>query len=117
MTASTKIVSSSSQSHVVDPDWIHILGKQRLPCVTGKVTVYVTCQFSENRRFLRVIDNKYQAPRCVAWSQFYSAAYKRIMYPINSLLGLCRKIVLAVISHISYNRSKQTTLLKFVAVS
>ena len=24
------------------------------------------------------------------------------MYPINSLLGLCRKIVLAVISHISY---------------
>ena len=34
-------------------------------------------------------------------AQFYSAAYKRIMYPINSLLGLCRKIVLAVISHIS----------------
>ena len=32
----------------VDPDWIHILGKQRLPCVKGKVTVYVTCQCSEN---------------------------------------------------------------------
>ena len=37
--ARTTIVSSSSQSHVVDPDWIHILGKQRLPCVKGKVTV------------------------------------------------------------------------------
>ena len=35
------IVSSSSQSHMVDPDWIHILGKQRLPCVKRKVTVYV----------------------------------------------------------------------------
>ena len=34
--------------HMVDPDWIHILGKQRLPCVKGKVTVYVTCQCSEN---------------------------------------------------------------------
>ena len=54
-------------------------------------------------------------------AQFYSAAYKRIMYPINSLLCLCRKIVLAVISHISLirdnaDRIKQTPLLKFVAV-
>ena len=76
--------------------------KQRLPCVKRKVTVYVTCQCSENRCFWRDIDHKYQAPCCVAWCTVYSAAYKRIMYPINSLLGLCRKIVLAVISHISY---------------
>ena len=53
--ASTTIVSSSSQSHMVDPYWIHILGKQRLPCVKVKVTVYVTCQCSENRCFWRVI--------------------------------------------------------------
>ena len=91
--------------------------KQRLPCVKGKVTVYVTCQCSENRCLWRVID---KAPRCVAWSQFYSTDYKRIMHPINSLLGLCRKIVLAVISHISLIRDnadhiKQTPLLKFVA--
>ena len=96
--ASTMIVSSSSQSHMVDPDWIHILGKQRLPCVKGKVTVYIACQCSENRCFWRVIDDKYQAPCCVAWCTVltasyipYSAAYKRIMYPINSLLGVCRK--------------------------
>ena len=54
-------------------------------------------------------------------AQFYSAAYKRIMYPIISLLGLCRKIVLAVISHISLiqdnaDRIKQTPLLKSVSV-
>ena len=54
-------------------------------------------------------------------AQFYSAAYKHIMYPINSHLGLCRKIVLAVISHISLirdnaDRIKQTSLLKSVAV-
>ena len=67
MSASTTIVSSSSQSHMVDPDWIHILGKQRLPCVKGKVTVYVTCQCSENRCFWRAIDHKYQAPCYVAW--------------------------------------------------
>ena len=48
-------------------DWIHILGKQRLPCVKGKVTVYVMCQCSENRCFWRVIDHKYQALCCVAW--------------------------------------------------
>ena len=72
--------------------------KQRLPCVNRKVTVYVTCQCSEKRCFWRVIDHKYQA----LGAQFYSAAYNRIMYPINSLLGLCRKIALAVISHISY---------------
>ena len=65
--ASTTIVSSSPQSHMVDPDWIHILGKQRLPCVTGKGHVYVTCQCSKNRCFWRVIDHKYQAPCCVAW--------------------------------------------------
>ena len=51
---STTIVSSSSHSHMVDPDWIHILGKQRLPCVKGKVTVYVSYQCSENRCFWRV---------------------------------------------------------------
>ena len=96
--ASTTIVSSSSQSHMVDPDWIHILGKQRLPCVKGKVTVYVKCQCSENRCFWRVIYHKYQAPCCIAWCTVltasykpYSAAYKRIMYPTNSLLGLSRK--------------------------
>ena len=60
--ASTTIVSSSSQSHMVDPDWIHILGKQRLPSVKEKVTLYVTCQCSENRCFWRVIDHKYQGP-------------------------------------------------------
>ena len=54
-------------------------------------------------------------------AQFYSAAYKHIMHPINSLLGLCRKIVLAVISHISLirdnaDRNQQTPLLKFVVV-
>ena len=53
-------------------------------------------------------------------AQFYSTAYKHIMYPINSLLGLCRKIVLAVITHFlrdnKADRIKQTTLLKFVAV-
>ena len=125
--ASTTIVSSSSQSHMVDPDWIHILGKQRLPCVKGKVTVYIKCQCSENRCFWRVIYHKYQTPCCVAWCTVltasyipYSAAYKRIMYPINSLLGLCRKIVLAVITHFlrenKADRIKQTTLLKFVAV-
>ena len=63
-------VSSSSQCHMVDPVWIHILGKQRLPCVKGKVTVYVKCQCSENRCFWRVKDHKYQGPCCVAWSQF-----------------------------------------------
>ena len=41
--------------------------KQRLPCVKRKVTVYVTCQCSENICFWRVIDHKYQAPCCVAW--------------------------------------------------
>ena len=56
--ARTTIVSSSSQSHMVDSDWIHILGKQRLPCVKGKVIVYVTCQCYENRCFWRVIDHK-----------------------------------------------------------
>ena len=49
-----------------------------------------------------------------------SAAYKGIMYPINSLLGLCRKIVLAEITRFLWDnkvdRIKQTTLLKFVAV-
>ena len=102
--ASTTIVSSASQSHMVDPDWIHILGKQRLPCV--KVTVYVRCQCSENRCFWRVIDHKYQAPCSVAWCTVYSAAYKHIMYPINSLLGLCRKIVLAVITHFLWDKIK-----------
>ena len=51
-------------------------------------------------------------------AQFYSEAYKRIIYPINSLLGLCRKIVFAVITHFFWDnkadRIKQTTLLKFV---
>ena len=49
-----------------------------------------------------------------------AAAYKRNIYPINSLLGLCRKIVLAVITHLlrdnKADRIKQTTLLKFDAV-
>ena len=49
--ASTTVVSSSSQSHMGDPDWIHILGKQCLPCVKGKVTVYVTCQCSKKDAF------------------------------------------------------------------
>ena len=66
-----------------DPDWIHILGKQRQTCVKGKVTVYVTCQSSENRCFWRVIDHKYQALCCVAWCTIYSAVYKRFMYPIQ----------------------------------
>ena len=111
---------------MVDPDWIHILGKQCLPCVKGKVTVYVTCQLFENRCFWHVIYHIYQAPCCVAWCTVltasyipYSAAYKHIMYPINSLLGLCRKIVLAIITHFlrdnKADRIKQTTLLKFVA--
>ena len=75
MSANTTIDSSSSQSHVVDPDWIHILRKQRLPCVKGKVTVYVTCQCSENRCFWRVIDHKYQGPCCVAWCTVLTASY------------------------------------------
>ena len=73
--ASTTIVSSSSQSPMVDPDWIHILGKQRLPCVKGKVTVYVTCQCSENRCFWSVKDHKYQRPCCVAWCIVLTASY------------------------------------------
>ena len=108
---------------MVDTDWIRILGKQRLPCVKGKITVYVTCQCSKNRCFWRVIYHKYQALCRVAWCTVlnapyisYSAAYKRIMYQINSLLGLCRKIVLAVITHFlldnKADRIKQTTLLK-----
>ena len=34
------------------------------------------------------------------------------MYPINSLLGMCRKIVLAVISHTSCGIIKMTVLNK-----
>ena len=75
MSASTTIVSSLSQSHMVNPDWIHISGKQCLPCVKGKVTVYVTCQCSENRCFWRVIDHKYQGPCCVAWCTVLTASY------------------------------------------
>ena len=73
--ASTTIVSSSSQSHMVDPDWIHILGKQRLPCVKGKVIVYVTCQCSEKRCFWRDIDRKYHGPCYVAWCTVLTALY------------------------------------------
>ena len=46
--------------------WIHILGKQCLPCVKGKVTVYVTCQCSENRCFWRVIDKALRCT-CITW--------------------------------------------------
>ena len=101
MSANTTIVNSSSQSHMVDPDWIHILRKQCLPCVKGKVNVYVTCQCSENRCFWRVIDHKYLGPCCEAWCTVLTAsytlqhitlstAYNLIMYPINYFLGLCR---------------------------
>ena len=71
--ASTRIVSSSSLSHMVDPDWIHILGKQRLP-----VYVYVTCQCSENRYFWRVIahyllvDDSYEISRSIFSLKFKS---------------------------------------------
>ena len=54
---------------------INILGKQRQPCVKGKVTVYVMCQCSENRCFWRVIDHKYQGPCCVAWCTVLTASY------------------------------------------
>ena len=61
-----RLSAAHHKSHMVDPDWIHILGKQPLPCVKGKVTVYVTCQCSENRCFWCVIDHKYKALCCVA---------------------------------------------------
>ena len=117
--ASTTIVSSSSQSYMVDPDWIRILGKQRLPCLKGKVTVYVTCQCSENRCLWRVIDHKYQGPCCVALCTVLTAsynpqhtAYNLIMYSINNFLGLCRHFARFLRDNKSVHR-KQTTLLKF----
>ena len=123
--AITTIVSSSSQSQMVDPDWIQILrkatptssspakvssylpfvkianrnpwyDKMRLPVCKEKVTVYVTRQCSENSYFWRVIDHKYQASCCVAWCTVLTAAY--------------------IPQHFLRNRIKQTTLLKCVAV-
>ena len=99
--ASTTIVSNSSQSHMVDPDWIHILGKQYLPCVKGKVTVYVTCLCSETRCFWRVIYHHISGSvlcsllhsfNCLVYTLFRS----KYTYHVS---GLHRKIVLAVITH------------------
>ena len=103
---------------MVDPDWIHILGKQRLLCVKGKVTAYVTCQCSENRCFWRVIDHKYQSQCCVAWC---TVLFRSILtYHVSNKFspGLCRKIMLTVqvITHFlrdnKADRIKQTTLFK-----
>ena len=107
---------------MVDPDWIHILGKQYLPCVKGKVTVYVMCQCSETRCFWRVIYHHISGSvlcsllhslNCLVYTLFLS----KYTYHVS---GLRRKIVLAVITHFlrdnKADRIKQTTLLKFVAV-
>ena len=51
----TTIVNSSSQSHMVDPDWIQILRKAAPTCVKGNVTVSLTWQCSENSYWLRVV--------------------------------------------------------------
>ena len=54
------VVNRSSQSHMVDPDWIQIFDrklKQRLPVCKMKVHVYVMCQCTKNSFVWCVIDN------------------------------------------------------------
>ena len=74
VSAITTIVSSSSQSHMVDPDWIQIFNLKRKAtptCVKGKVTLNVMCQCSKNSYFWPVIDHKYQAPCWVVLTSTY----------------------------------------------
>ena len=91
--AITTIVSSSSQSHMVNPDWIQILRKATPTCMKGKVTVYVTCQCSENSYFWRlsgsVLCSLVHSFNCLV----YSAAYNPISQhmTLSCIQCLCRK--------------------------
>ena len=66
------------KNHMVIPDWIQILRKAKHTCVKGKVTVYITCQCSENSYLWRVsgsvLCSLVHSFNCLV----YSAAYNLI---------------------------------------